>query len=102
MIFPVYMIKYNKAILEVVAWLHLLYEINSTSRFMHEHLQQIDLLLSLSQEYTIVDISDNFGTSLHVKNPINLTTTFLVAPKREYHTTYIRQTNELELIYDIL
>jgi len=99
--FPQYMIKHNKTILEVVALWHPLYEIDSTSTFMHEHLQQIDLFLPLSQEYTILDIS-HFGTSLHVRSPINLATTFVVALKRRYHITYIRWTNELELIYNIL
>jgi len=82
------MIKHNKAILEVVTWLHPLYEIDSTPRFMDEHLQQIELLLPLSREYTIMDIF-HFGTSIHVGNPINLTTTFFVALKRGYHIIYI-------------
>jgi hypothetical protein len=95
------MIKHNKAILEVVTWLHPLYEIDSTPKCMRKHFQQINILLPLSLEYTIIDMS-HFGTSLHVRNPINLTTTFFVAPKRGYHIAYIGQTTELELIYDIL
>jgi len=42
----------------------------------------------------------HFGTSLYIKNLINLAST-LVASKRGYDVAHIREAKELELVHDI-